>query len=366
MTTEELTRIKNYVSEFDNNIPKGERLPSAEIVAEYFLEDNPDIRLKPISMVRYVQHARKGMLDIKEDSNDFSEIRSRIADNQKTAFEAFKPAKLDTNPLGLLPEDDMNRTFFDIPETYSDYKAPKKLDSYGKKMGIISDIHLPIHDRSAVLAAHAHIKKLGIDFLVLLGDIMDCGNLTRHRKKKMLSYTWREELEVGKAYIKSLRILFPDIPIVYQLGNHEIWLEQYIISQAPELYGAYFLGTQLELDKYNIELVPDDQLMQYGDLWVHHGHVFGVGGGRHVATRLLDKHGVNLIVGHFHREVTDSKRNLDDSTHGVWVNSCLADLHPNYNPHNNSTHGFSTVDLLDDGKFQVKQYKIINGHVIGE
>lgn len=364
--------LREKIQEFYNNY--GNKGLSSIDLAYLFLEANPDIEHQAISLKRYFNQAKLNNLHGK---SNYEQVKADILKNQTTATEAFirpsfnldnnsdRVSNLDTNPLGVLPEDDMNKTFFDIPETYSDYKAPKKLDAYGKRMGIISDIHLPIHDRAAVLAAHSYVKKLDIDCLLLLGDILDCANLTRHAKKKMLSYTWREELEVGKAYFKSLRILFPDIPILYQLGNHECWFEQYIVRQAPELNGAYILGSALELEKYNIELIADDQLMTYGNLWLHHGHVFS-GGGKFVANSLLDKYGVNLFVGHFHREQTASKRNLDNSTHAAWVNGCLSDLHPNYNPHNNYTHGFSTVDLLPDGNFQVKQYKVINGKVLGE
>lgn len=276
-----------------------------------------------------------------------------------------QPAKLDTNPLNVLAPD-IKRDFFDIPESYATHKAPLKLDGYGRKMGIISDIHFPIHDRPAVLAAHAYLKKVGVDCLLLMGDIMDLSNLTRHAARKALPYTWREEVEVGRAYFKSLRVLFPDIPIIYAEGNHENWLQQYIIKNSAQLEGTYLLPELLKLSDYNIEWVDESRLMTYGSLFLHHGHRLGLGGGRNIATRLLDKHGANIIVGHWHRVMSDDKRTLGGDLHGAWVNGCLSDLHPDYHPHNNSTHGVSIVSLLDGGMFNVSQHKIVNGMVIGE
>jgi len=341
------------------------------VITMLLFSKNPDFvgRYQEISAEKYVGRFLRGDLQYSNrDRND--EIKEQILNNREVAREAFyKESDLDMNPLGVLEEEkiDINKLFFDVPETYADYKAPLKLDAYGKKMGIISDIHFPIHCRSATLAAHAHLKKLNIDCLVLLGDIMDCTNLTRHAQRKSLRYTWREEIEVTKAYLKSLRILFPTIPILYESGNHESWFQQYIVRQASQLDGEYRLPERLGLDELKIEWVEEDRLMTFGKLYLHHGHRFGVGGGANVATRLLNKLGVNFICGHYHREMHDEKRTLDESTHGVWINSCLADQHPDYNPHNSSTHGFSTVDLLnDEGDFHVTQYKIFNGRVLGE
>lgn len=345
---------------------------SVRKAAEVFRKMHPDCEFTQDTVKSYVTRFRRGESYSDRGYDVVGEAISSIQGNMETARQAFASSSeyipLDKNPLGVLVEQEsISKTFFDIPESYANYKAPLKLDGFGKKMGIISDTHFPIHCREAVLAAHAFLKKQNIDFLLLLGDIMDCSNITRHPMRKSISYTWREEVEVGKAYFKSLRILFPDIPILYQFGNHELWFNQYIINQAAKLEGDYILQDRLELEKHNIQFVEDDRLMTFGKLYATHGHTLGVGGGRNVATRILDKHGVNLICGHWHRIMTDDKRTLDDSTHGVWINGCLSDVHPAYNPHNNSTHGVSIVDLLnDEGDFRVMQYRIINGRVVGE
>lgn len=344
---------------------------SSRKVADVFMKLHPDCIFSRDTVRTYVQRFRNGENYTHDHQNQINETVQNIQQNINRARDVFnrpETVQIDTNPLGVLKEQEsISKTFFDIPESYANYKAPLKLDGYGKRMGVVSDTHFPIHCREAVLAGHAFLKKQNIDFLLLLGDIMDCSNITRHPMKKSISYTWREEIEVGKAYFKSLRVLFPDIPILYQFGNHELWFTQYIINQAAKLEGDYILQDRLELEKHNIQFVDDDRLMTYGKLYATHGHTLGIGGGRNVATRILDKHGVNLICGHYHRIMADDKRTLDDATHAVWINGCLSDVHPAYNPHNNSTHGVSIVDLLDeDGGFKVTQYRIINGRVVGE
>lgn len=345
-----------------------QRLGSSHRIASLYKKQN-QTQLTPHGLTRWVQEIRRGEWD--EWINDPQDIGESIAANARTAAVAFgrqeeeELDRLDNDPLGLNEVQDIKAQFVEIPETYADYMAPLKLDGYGKKLGIVSDHHFPIHDRPAVMAAHSHLKSEKIDCLLLLGDILDCSNITRHPLRKKLRYTWREELEVGRAYIRSLRVLFPDIPIVYAQGNHESWFQQYIIRQAAQIEGDYVLQERLKLDEYKVEWVDETRLMTYGDLFLHHGHRLGVGSGSNAAKRLLDRHGVNLLIGHFHKEMRDEKRNLDEKTHAVWVNSCLADLHPDYNPHNSSTHGCSIVNLMKDGMFHVQQYKIIGGRVVG-
>lgn len=335
-------------------------------LTEVFMSHHPECGHSFASVLKAVQQTRAGTIQFRSD------VLNQVRENLKMA-EVFQPIKVrepevDMDPLGVLPDEtpDIKKAFFDIPETYSTYKAPLKLDQYGMRMGVVGDIHFPIHDRPATLAGHSLLKKKNIDFLLLNGDILDCSNITRHAHRKSLSYTWRDELEVGRAYIKSLRILFGDIPIIYAEGNHENWFQQYIIRNARELEGDYILRERLGLTENNIEWVEEDRLMTFGKLFVHHGHKLGIGGGANLPSRLLAKHGVNIMVNHWHRVMSDDKRTLDGELHGGWVNGCLSDLHPDYNPHNNSTHGVTIVDLLGEGNFNVNQYKIDKGKIIGE
>lgn len=332
-------------------------------VAQAFMKANPNVDKSIYTIEKYVIHTRAGKLEPYVES-DLDSIVDRMYENSELAYETFKPkdSRVDLDPLGVL---DVQREMVEIPESYTDYQPPFKMDGFGKRMGVISDIHLPVHDRPALIATHAHLKRANIDVLLILGDLMDSSNLSRHPQSHALRYTWKEELEVGRAYVKSLRVMFPNIPIIMSGGNHDMWLQRFLLRSAQQLEGDYLLQERLKLDEHDIKWISDLRLLTYGELYLHHGHIFGVSGGRHVATRLLDKFGVNLLVGHFHRQMTDSKTTLDGKTHACWVNGCLSDLHPSYNPYGNQTHGFSIVDLHEGGLFTVNQYRVINGNVIG-
>lgn len=354
-------KIKHRVHDFVQNGDSTGVLSNltALQVAEVFTRKYPDHGMSIFTIQKYVTHSRAGKIQ-DEFHVDYDSIVASIGDNRDEAMRGF--GQVDLDPLGI---SGTMRDMVEIPESYTEYDAPLKLDSYGKKMGVISDIHLPVHDRPALIAAHAFLKQSGIDCLLILGDLMDSSNLSRHPQSKGLRYTWKEEIEVGRAYVKSLRVMFPDIRIVLSAGNHDQWLQRFLLRQAPQLENEYMLHERLMLKEHDIDWIHEDRLMTYGDLYLHHGHKLGIGGGRHVATRLLDKFGVNIMVGHFHRQMTDSKISLDGKVHAAWVNGCLSDMHPGYNPYGSQTHGFSIVDLHDGGLFTVKQYRIINGKVIG-
>lgn len=61
----------------------------------------------------------------------------------------------------------------------------------GKRIGILSDIHIPYHDLDALNMALNEFKKVEVDTIVLNGDTVDAFNLSRWEKnpnqRKILS-----------------------------------------------------------------------------------------------------------------------------------------------------------------------------------
>ena len=340
-----------------------------KILARHFMRDNPEFKVTNSieTVLKYVTKTRSG--EITQD--DFNDIESAILENIQTAsvfmiHEQPSNIEVDLDPLGLDEHSDINRIFFDVPETYASHLSPMKIECDGL-LGIASDMHFPIHNREAVLACFGKFKELGIKGLYLNGDIIDCASVGHHDKRKVLHYTWDQELAVARAFLKSLRVLFPTIPIWYKSGNHEDWLPRYLAKVAPQLGNEYGLAEALGLKDLNIQYVESSRVARFGSLWVVHGHEVGLkGGGVNIARALLMRTNVNIIAGHWHKNDQHERRNLDESVVSAWVTGCLSDLHPDYAPNNQMTHGFATVELTDDkGGFAVRPYKIIHGRVVG-
>ncbi len=332
-------------------------------VAQLYMRLHPDTEHSIYTVEKYVIHTRAGKLKLKVEPQ-LDEIAMAIQGNMEEANRVFVHQEpLDIDPLGLM---DMNKVFFDIPESLADHPAMFDATGLGKLVGVMSDIHLPLHDRPTLMATASFLKEKGIDALILNGDILDCTNLTRHTQRKPMRYTWGQELEVARVFFKSLRVLFPKIPILYLEGNHENWVKQYLVSRATQLSGDYELEKVLGLDKLDIRWLPEDRVVKYGKLYIMHGHQLRIGGSSNVAEKVLRKAGVNVMCGHWHQQSYYEKKNLVDEIHACWINGALCDLHPDYMPYNNHGHGFATVELLDDdGTFSVSQRKVVNGRVIG-
>lgn len=359
-----LPSIKDRIYEF---VTKGDADGSlsnltAWNVAELFMKVHPETEHSIYTVEKYIIHTRAGKLKPKF-APDLDEIASSISGNIQEAQRVFHQEPLDVDPLGLM---DLNKVFFEIPESLADHPAMFDATAMGNLVGVMSDVHLPLHDRPALMATASYLKEKNIDMLILNGDVLDCSNLTRHSQRKPMRYTWGQELEVARAFFSSLRVLFPKIPILYLEGNHENWVKQYLVNRAPQLSGDYELEKVLGLEQLGIQWLPEDRVVKYGKLYIMHGHQLRIGGSMNVAEKVLRKAGVNVMCGHWHQQAYYEKKNLVDEIHACWINGALCDLHPDYMPYNNHGHGFATVELLDkDGTFNVVQRKVMNGRVIG-
>lgn len=359
-----LPGIKDKVYEF---VMKGDSDGSlknlvAWDVSELFMRIHPETEHSIYTIEKYVIHTRAGKIKPKF-TPDLDGIAQSMMGNIQEAQRVFVQEPLDIDPLGLM---DLNKVFFEIPESLADHPAMYDATNIGKLVGVMSDIHLPLHDRPALMATASYLKDKNIDALILNGDMLDCTNLTRHSQRKPLRYTWSQELEVARAFFSSLRVLFPKIPILYLEGNHENWVKQYLVSRAIQLSSDYELEKVLGLDQLDIRWLPEDRIVKYGKLYIMHGHQLRIGGSMNVAEKVLRKAGVNVMCGHWHQQAYYEKKNLVDEIHACWINGALCDLHPDYMPYNNHGHGFATVELLDnDGTFNVVQRKVMNGRVIG-
>jgi hypothetical protein len=338
---------------------EGSRI-SNDLLADIYIRDHPGCTYSWETVKKYITWARAGKIR-PPNKVDIDQIMTNV----KTANEAFRPTIVaDLDPLRL--NLDMNKVFFDVPETFATHLEPLTITGVNH-IGIGSDFHFPLHNRKAVLAWADKLKSLEVDGIYLNGDIMDCAAVGHHDKRKILNYTWDQELAVTRAFLKSLRVLFPDIPIWYKAGNHEDWLPRYLAKVAPQLGNEYGLAQALGLADLNITYIESSRVVRYGSLWIVHGHEVGLkGGGVNIARALLLRTNVNILAGHWHKNDQHERRNLDESVVSAWVTGCLSDLHPDYAPNNQMTHGFATVELTDDkGGFTVHPYKIIHGRVVG-
>jgi len=232
----------------------------------------------------------------------------------------------------------------------------------GKKFLILSDVHIPFHDKKALNIALSYLKD--VDTLILNGDIIDFYQLSRYTKNPEMSNV-SIEINLTKEFLQEIRKVFKG-EIIYKMGNHENRLIHYIYSNAKALAGVEntTIQSMLGFKDYDIKYIDDIQLIKISSLFVLHGHEIFAGAGMvNIARSYYLKAKENILFGHRHQSQDYFDKSLDDNVKGAWAVGCLCDLNPRYMSINNWCHGFSIVEKLNSKEFEVNNYKIINGKV---
>ena len=252
---------------------------------------------------------------------------------------------------------------FGIEESIGKEYTSLRLEDKFKKVGIMSDIHVPFHSMSALTCAIKHLREKQIDCLILNGDIMDFYAISRHEKEKDLR-DFAKEIEMGRNFLQKIRDLFPLIPIYYKMGNHENRWQRYLNEQAEEFAQLHEMQFEqfFRLDKLGMTYVPDWQGIEVANLLVLHGHEL-MAGGMNPSQSTWNKTFCNTIIGHVHRTTSTIKKNGFKEYFHSYSTGCLTQLSPKYYPFAQHTHGFAVV-YVENGKTNVNNIMIKEGKIV--
>jgi len=246
-----------------------------------------------------------------------------------------------------------------IGKEYTSARLPEHL----KKIGILSDIHVPFHSLEALTCAIKYLREQEIDCLYLNGDTFDFYSISRHEKEKDLR-DFPREIEMARNFLQKLRDIFPTIPIYFKAGNHENRFQRYLFSQAEEFAGLHELQFDkfFRMDNLKIEWVEDWQGMEMGDLLVCHGHEL-MAGGMNPSQTTFNKTFCNTLIGHVHRTTSTIKKNGFKKFIHSYSTGCLTHLSPKYYPFAQHNHGFALVEIKD-GLSKVQNLMIKDGKIV--
>lgn len=257
------------------------------------------------------------------------------------------------NPLGLPKSDEQDWTPFIIEDP--------------RTMGVIGDIHLPYHNLAALTAALQTLKKRKITTLLINGDLVDYHSLSRFvRDPKARSIG--EERDATLQFFKVVRRMFPNVRIIWKLGNHEERQDIYLTLKAPELLDLpeFRYENFFKLADYGVELVKDKRIIHAGKLPVIHGHEYPtpVLGPVNAARGLFLRAKSSALVNHHHQVSEHSECDIKGNLITCWSLGCLCELHPAYARLNKWSHGFAIVSVDGAGNFEVENKRIIGGRVV--
>lgn len=271
--------------------------------------------------------------------------RNRISDPEKAkffynGFETWANQNLNTE---LRPWD----TPFQIP--------------YFKQLNVIADLHSVHLDHKVMTAFLRNTKDKTA--LLINGDLMDSESLSRHLKGHNL-IEYEHELELCYQILKGLKEEFTHV--YFHEGNHDFWLERYLLSNAREIFRLRGIGLKelLKLGELGVHHIHNLSYMTFGDLDILHGHQFaGFGAGKFPSVGILDKwqtfkgrYDVKVMASHSHRNDHSISRKSKDGKFGeAWVTPAMCRKGAQYNPYAGWDNGWAVLHN-NEGIVDVQMY----------
>lgn len=228
-----------------------------------------------------------------------------------------------------------------------------------KHLSLIADIH-SIHMDPDVMTAFLRSTK-DREAVILNGDLFDSESLTRHIKSKNW-IAYETELEICHQILKGLTEEFDHV--YFREGNHDFWLERYLLTQAPALakVKGIDIKTLLRCDELGVTHIHNLKYWNYGDLDGIHGHEFpGFGMGKFPAVGLVDKwqtfkgvYDVKVICSHCHiADEAISRRSKDGKFGYGWVTPAFCRKAASYAPFAGRNQGWVDLSINNDGQTEV-------------
>ena len=340
-------------------MPAGRPGTSAEIVREYVRRNlkMPDGKPLPVNKLTRLIMAENPLLYPNFEAARLS-VRYVIGkqgnknrgDNK--VKELFKTEQGDCNPYKLPKSDET---------IYEPYIIK------GKRILVLSDIHIPYHSVSAITAAFNWAKDKKVDTVLLNGDTIDSHQLSRFVRDPKKRH-FGEELSAFKDFIQVLKDTFPKAQIIFKEGNHEERYNSFLYAKARELSGVeeFELQNIILSRARGVEYVAEKRVMKAGDLNIIHGHEFigGTFSPVNIARGLFLKAKVSCMQGHNHQTSEHTETDMNGRITTTWSIGCLSELHPDYMPLNRWNHGFAFIEVDKDGSFQVQNKRIHKGEVL--
>lgn len=254
-----------------------------------------------------------------------------------------------------------------LPDTSEHIWLPFNLEPTPKdRIALLSDIHIPYHNKQALELAIAEAKRIGATVILLNGDTMDCHELSKFEKDPR-ERSYRDEVKAIRQFLHFMRNKFPKARIVWKDGNHDERSYLYLRRHAPALLGVDVFSQEsvLKFADYGVEYVTEKRPIVCGKLNILHGHEYPGGFAAPVnpARGLFMRAKACCIEGHYHQTSEHAEPTLEGKSIACWSTGCLSELHPPYMPLNKWNHGFATIEMANGGNFKIRNHKIINGEI---
>jgi len=194
------------------------------------------------------------------------------------------------------------------------------------KILVAGDFHVPHQHPGAVQAFLDRISSFKPQLIVINGDLLDAGMLSKFSKAPTTPLL-EEELTAAKQILSAVRAKAPDAEIWFLAGNHEFRLLRYL-EDHPGFYGlsALNIPNLLDLKDMKIQYKPYGELLIRGGMAFYHGRKVSMHAAYTAKAELeLTRHKGFLFTGHTHRVGMTSRTEPDGTLTQAWECGCLCD-----------------------------------------
>lgn len=260
-----------------------------------------------------------------------------------------------------------NFTVHDSTNLRELFKAAKLKEDDIFRVLVQPDTHVPEHDEVAVNAFLNFAKHYRPHGYINLGDFMEMGSVSHWDPKDAKPRRFAPEAKAARGLLKKTDTALGPQCIYkrFLIGNHEDWLDQYLINKVPEfLDGLEELGVSLRvqdllgLKDLGYRTIPLNEVLRLGDLHYIHGYYTNT----HHAKKHLEVFGCNLMYGHLHDVQSHSGVSVKGVHEAISI-GCLRLLNAPFmkGKPNNWSHCFGIVEYRIDGSYTRSFPIIVNG-----
>lgn len=322
-------------------------------IARKFITENPKIKSKK-EIARQLSEKHGNTLEYWRAA--VRQVTGSAGDRHRSRIKDPQLQKFFYNGFERWAEENLNteQTPWDDP-----FIIPNSI----KQLNVIADLH-SVHLDYKVLQKFLKATT-NKEALLINGDLLDSESLSRHLKgHNVIEY--EREIELCHQILKGLKEEFNHV--YFKHGNHDFWLERYLLTNAREVFRllGLDLGSLLRCGELGVHSIHNLKYVQYGDLDILHGHEFpGFGNGKFPSVGILDKwqtfkhaYDVKVMCSHSHREDKTMSRKSKTGEFGQsWVTPAMCRKSASYAPYAGWDNGWANV-INNDGVTEITLVKV--------
>lgn len=340
---------------------------------------------------------KKGVFVVSENEKEWGDIQKLIESRGLNPKDWFvRGARVNQWGGQAIGENDQLRVDltprlgFLLPAETKGWTPPKPVKSDRTTTGLVAllgDHHAPFHSKGLHKATCQWLREFKPERGVIIGDLLDYDQLSRHRPTPEWSRTVQECVNAGYNVLRDYIVASPGTKWQMLDGNHEERMRNKVIDQVRSLFGITRAQTEeekheppvlatpylLRLDELGVEWVDpaggyeNAQINLTSELAVRHGYISKKGAGSSVRATLAHLR-YSIIVGHCHRQsiVHDTAHTIDGEPKTILgcEAGTMAEIRGGLGYANNPDWqmGFATAQIYPkDGQFKVDLATYVGG-----